>query len=299
VLKRAILALILVLVAAFPAWAGALKDAPATLREAYAAEGEAGGTISLARGDKFTIRFCINNGESCLLAAPEVLVPGAILTVEGGKTAAEAEQAYWDELVAADALKQQQASKSRDIVAWGDSLTKGSGAKPGGSYPEQIQLRSTRRVSNQGIGGESAQAIFNRMQASPELNKNIVVIWAGRNDVNGGNPLAIVRRIEDMVGLTDGDRYLVLSVTNGALEPAGSKNHSTIMAVNQRLAELYGPRFVDVRTALVTAAGFAEGDATTTDVPPRSVLFDDIHLNDAGYAIVADVVLRKIDEMGW
>lgn len=191
------------------------------------------------------------------------------------------------------------ASTSRIISAWGDSLTRGSGARPGGGYPEQIAAVTGRSVENHGIGGQTGSQILARMLEADDLPDRLVIIWAGRNDVNGANVEAIVDNVARMVALTDGEHYLVLSLTNGQSEPRGARNYQTIVAVNIRLAEIYGDRFVDVRSALAAVADPTDTAAADGDYIAAMLRSDDIHFNDIGYQIVADAVLTQIEAFGW
>ena len=192
-----------------------------------------------------------------------------------------------------------QATTHRVISAWGDSLTRGSGASPGGGYPEQIAAVTGRSIENHGIGGQTGAEILARMRAAEGLPDRMVVIWAGRNDVNGGNVEAIISNIAEMVGLTDGEHYLVLSLTNGKSEPRGTPHYQTIAAANSRLAETYGDRFVDVRSELVSVPDLSDTAASEQDYIPGLLRADDIHFNDIGYQIVADAVLTRLDAFGW
>lgn len=191
------------------------------------------------------------------------------------------------------------ASSPRIVSAWGDSLTRGSGARPGGGYPEQIAAVAGRVVENHGIGGQTGDQILARMVEADDLDERVVIIWAGRNDVDGANTEAIVETVGRMVALTDATHYLVLSLTNGQSEPRGTANYETIVAVNARLAEIHGDRFVDVRSALVAVPDPSDTAAADGDYVAGMLRSDDIHFNDIGYQIVADAVLTRLETLGW
>ncbi len=187
----------------------------------------------------------------------------------------------------------------RPISAWGDSMTRGSGAKPGSSYPEQMATLSGRVVTGHGFSGASTADILAEMRNGGDLTDSTVVIWAGRNDVAGNDPWRVVGGIEQMLELTDGEHYLVLAVTNGTSEPRGTAGYETIAAINSQLAEIHGDRFIDVRTSLVSSATADEIASLRDDVIPPSLLADDLHLNDEGYRLVANLVLGRLNRLGW
>lgn len=112
-------------------------------------------------------------------------------------------------------------------------------------------------------------------------------LWAGRNDVSGDIPAAVIR-IKQMAAYTPSGRYLVgtmmPSVIDGDLTTARSIAR---VAANNELASFFGSRYVDVLGALQ-----AENDGSAEDLSdiangwvPRSLRSDDTHLTTAGYAI--------------
>ncbi|MDF3056378.1 MAG: hypothetical protein K0R17_593 [Rariglobus sp.] len=73
-----------------------------------------------------------------------------------------------------------------DIVAWGDSMTYGTGAdhpdKGEKTWPKWFTEFSGIKVIKKGVGGESSRQIRDRMLAESALHAEFTVIWAGRND---------------------------------------------------------------------------------------------------------------------
>lgn len=194
---------------------------------------------------------------------------------------------------------QSSTAATRPVSAWGDSMTRGTGAKPGGSYPDQMAALSGRTVSGHGFSGASTARILAAMRDGGDLSTSTVIIWAGRNDVPGNDPWRVIGGIDQMLELTDGEHFLVLAVTNGASEPRGTAGYETIAAINSQLAEIYGDRFIDIRASLVSSAASDEIAALRDDVIPASLLADDLHLNDEGYRIVANLVLGRLNRLGW
>ncbi|WP_196259686.1 SGNH/GDSL hydrolase family protein [Pelagibacterium limicola] len=125
------------------------------------------------------------------------------------------------------------------------------------------------------------------------LRTHTALIWAGRN--NSGNPAAVKADIAAMIAHLGHGRYLVGAILNGGTEITGTSAHAAITALNAELAALYGARFVDLRAALI-AAGDPTADAAdiANDVMPASLRSDHIHLNDAGYGVVAEAIRRRL-----
>lgn len=120
----------------------------------------------------------------------------------------------------------------------------------------------------------------------------VVVIWCGRN-----NPGPEV--LEDVAAIAAGlrrdsiTRVLVLGVHAAAFEPEGAPGRRAVLELNQRLAERFGERFVDVQSALVRATETTDGVAAA---PLRS---DDVHLSVLGDAVVARAIRARVVELGW
>lgn len=114
------------------------------------------------------------------------------------------------------------------------------------------------------------------------------IIWAGRN--NTADRATVVRNIADMVERTNGAPFLVLGVLTADTDPSSAVNG--IKALNRWLRRMYGERFIDVQSYLNL-----HGDGSAADmrdirrgVTPSSLRFDNIHLNDAGYRLVGELV---------
>lgn len=191
------------------------------------------------------------------------------------------------------------------VAAWGDSLTNGTGSTGGSTYPAQAAalFAPDRAVANKGVSGETSTQIKTRMVADAVLRPRTAWIWAGRN--NYTSPATVKADIAAMVASLGHDRYLVGSIINGEYtgEYSGASNYNTMMQLNADLAALYGLRFVDVRTPLVAegAPGGSAENATDygRDIVPSGLRSDNIHLLNAGYAIVASAFKAANDAMGW
>lgn len=202
------------------------------------------------------------------------------------------------------------ALRFQNLFFMGDSLTVGTGATGGLTYPYDVAASwSPRRwYYNGGVGGETSSQILDRYLALDSgYRGGTLLIWAGRN--NYSNSAQVQADIAAMVAahnLADGNnRYLVLSIINGdyANEYIGQSGWTQIVDLNAALASTYGTRFVDVRGPLVEAGApsgaYPDPTAYAENIPASGVRSDQIHLNNAGYAIVAELATAKIISFGW
>jgi|GEM_PF-1816542 len=188
-----------------------------------------------------------------------------------------------------------------NIATWGDSLTAGTGASPSSNaYPATLGLLSGFAVSNGGVGGETSTQIKTRMVADTNSYPLPTIIWAGRNDVYTNSPANIISNINLMISaLANGansNRWLVMNVLNGEYVPydaIGGVGYTAITNLNAQLSATYGTRYVPIREALVAAYNPALTNDVydyNLDIPPASLRSDQIHLNNAGYAAVANYI---------
>ncbi|WP_232629372.1 SGNH/GDSL hydrolase family protein [Methylobacterium sp. Leaf118] len=213
-------------------------------------------------------------------------------------------------LLAAGLAGRARAEAPRPIVAWGDSLTFGTGARTeAGRYPAALgrAFAPPRPVRNAGVGGESSTQIAARMLADAASRDAVAVIWAGRN--NYDDAARVQADIRAMVASLRSGCALVLSILNADVpeEYRGAPGHRAILALNAALLAEHGRRFLDIRGHLV-ARGLAAAGLTPSlldradiarDVPPRALRADHIHLNQAGQAAVAAAVHGALLARSW
>ena len=186
------------------------------------------------------------------------------------------------------------ASAAKPVVAWGDSLTAGSGGTP---WPKQFNALSHVDVAIFGFGGKSSTDIKNLMLSDTLHNNDFAVIWVGRNNYYQND--TVVADVAAMVGHLTSTDYLILGVTNGSYggyEVRGGDGWKFITELNTRLGSIYGPRFIDVRADLVAQYDpSSPQDALDfgTDTVPTSLRYDQGHLNTRGYGVVAQSVYAQ------
>jgi hypothetical protein len=186
---------------------------------------------------------------------------------------------------------------SANIIAWGDSLT--------GPFAANLGILYTDRqvVSESFVGQTSTTIANNQSQDTSHLNW-INVFWYGQN--NPSDPATIKADIARSIAhLAPGNNhFVVLDVVNKAIpeEEKGGAVYAMIVQLNAELAALYPNNFIDIRGILVAHADPSNpGDLQDQqmDVVPRSLRFDDIHLDNDGSVIVAQRVAQFIAAKGW
>lgn len=184
------------------------------------------------------------------------------------------------------------------IAAWGDSLTDGYTVTP--NYPTYLSSMTGYSVYNGGVTAEVSSQIRSRMVADADKHDWPTIIWVGRN--NYSNPTQVKADIAAMVSALGHDRYLVLSILNGDVpnEYQGEDDYNSIISLNNDLEALYGDNFLDIRSYLVSQYDSGDSDDIqdySNDVVPGSLRFDYLHLNAAGYELVAGQIASHMDTL--
>jgi lysophospholipase L1-like esterase len=186
---------------------------------------------------------------------------------------------------------------SETLVAWGDSLTAGAGGTP---WTQQFTSLTGITTINEGIGGQTSTQIADRFLSQPALFNDFTVIWVGQN--NPGNYAIVENDIFSMVSQLTTSNYLVLGVltgdypipnTNTGYESIGSLGYSGLIGLNSELANIYKNHFININTILVNSYNQTlpqDVNDFNQRIVPASLRSDSIHLNTAGYNIVANSV---------
>lgn len=206
------------------------------------------------------------------------------------------------------------------VTALGDSLTRGYGwgaSLNSNSYPSVLRTNTGLNVINVSVGGEDSGQILSWVAGLPTAEKaGFWVIWAGRNDFNGGanwvgtaasNSATTTANITSIVSAitAGGGDYVVMSILNACQNqeyPGGTNatSYTNILAENATLSSTYGSRYLDVRSMLVAIDNGAAGGTGFPalsgghDCPGATLEGTGVHLNDTGYADVAGFVQTKI-----
>lgn len=165
------------------------------------------------------------------------------------------------------------------ILAFGDSLTYGTGAPRDESYPAQLQRLLNRQVINAGIPGEVSAAGLARLpEVLAEHRPGLVILCHGGNDFLRQHDTVLVRNnLREMVSLIKGSGMDVILVSVPR------------MGLLLAPAPFYAEIAKEFNIPVV--------EETLTDVLGKpSLKSDRIHPNARGYGILAEAFARLIEE---
>ena len=157
------------------------------------------------------------------------------------------------------------------ILAYGDSLTYGTGAGAGKSYPDVLSALINRKVINAGVPGETSVQGLARLAATlDEAKPDLLILIHGGNDYLRRQPeSALKENLSQMITIASARSIpvVLMSVPKPAifLKPA---------KVYRELAEQYQLPLDDVTLSEILA--------------DRALKSDQVHPNAAGYRRIAE-----------
>lgn len=164
-----------------------------------------------------------------------------------------------------------------NLICFGDSLTAGTGAAPGASYPDHLARLAGRPVINAGVPGDTTASARERLERDVlARSPRVVCITLGGNDLKNGVPReeafanleAIVRRIQ----------------AQGALVAVGGID-----------VPLFGRGYGDGYRELAERTGAVlVPDVFAGIMGEPALMSDPIHPNGDGYAVMAKHFHRAI-----
>ncbi len=164
--------------------------------------------------------------------------------------------------------------KNSTVVAFGDSLVYGQGATPGNDFVSVLGRALGKSVVNLGVSGNTTDDARKRLPEVLEYDPGVVILLIGGNDslrrisldVTKANLSAIIETPH-----ASGAVVVLLGVRGGVI---GDPNRG----MYEDLSDMYGlPYLENVLDGLFGNPKF---------------MFDGIHPNDAGYAIIAERVAQ-------
>jgi acyl-CoA thioesterase-1 len=167
------------------------------------------------------------------------------------------------------------------ILAFGDSLTYGSGANEEESYPAQLEKLIKRRVVRAGVPGEvTAQALERLPGVLEEHAPQLLLLCIGGNDFlrRLGNAQA-ERNVREMVRLARSRKIAVMLI--GTPEPGFGVSPPAFYAA---VAKEFG-------------VPYEEGIIGEV-LKDRALKADPIHPNARGYRLIAERIAEKLERSG-
>ncbi len=164
------------------------------------------------------------------------------------------------------------------ILAFGDSLTYGSGVGEDGSYPAVLERLSGRTVINAGIPGEqSHQGLLRLPKELDENQPALLILCHGGNDMLRKQPMAAMQEnLERMIRIAKGRGVEVVLL--GVPQPA-----------------LFGLESAKYYREVAENTGVPFQDSVIPEVlSDTRFKSDQVHPNAAGYEMIAEAVYRLL-----
>lgn len=167
------------------------------------------------------------------------------------------------------------------LLAFGDSLTYGTGANPSASYPSRLAEHLDMRVVNAGVPGETSKEGLLRLPSLlQEHQPALVIICHGGNDILRGMP---------MPSLETALREMISLVRNSGADAVMLAVPGRNLVMNP--PDLYRRVADDMEVPI-------DAETLPALVRNRSMKSDRVHLNDAGYARLADALHQLMLDAG-
>ena len=173
------------------------------------------------------------------------------------------------------------------VLAFGDSVTFGTGAGTGEDWPTQLAERTAWRIINAGVPGDTAAAGVARIQALlDEYKPAMVILEIGGNDFLRRRPADAVKR--DLKALIDAVR------SSGAIPLLVGVPEPSVMAVvagKPTDSPIYAALGKEEKIPLVS-------DVFSNVLSRPELRADAIHPNAAGYRRLADEMYSALKQLG-
>ena len=167
------------------------------------------------------------------------------------------------------------------IMAFGDSLTYGSGARNDESYPTILSKLSGRKVINAGISGEESAQGLQRLPALLEKNKpQLLILCHGGNDIlRKKDKNKMEANVRQMIRLAQTKNIPVVLL--GVPKPGLFLSSAEVYA---EIAESMGVVFIE--------------DLISEVLKNNALKSDRVHPNKEGYRVIAEQIFVVLQEVG-
>lgn len=167
------------------------------------------------------------------------------------------------------------------ILAFGDSLTYGTGATREQSYPARLQTLIGRSVINAGVPGEISQSGLQRLPALLKQHQpGLLILCHGGNDILRRNNLEQTRsNLQKMIDLATAANAQVLLI--------GVPQFGVFLSPAPFYSELADSNRLPI-----------ENDVLSEILKKNAMKADHIHPNAAGYSLVAERIQRLLIQTG-
>jgi len=171
-------------------------------------------------------------------------------------------------------------SKGKDIICFGDSITKGEGAIEGNDYPSLLSKKLNMRVINAGVNGDTTREALNRIDRDVlEYDPRLVIIeFSGNDFLQGISKKETFDNLDKMVVMIQQKQAMVVLVEVAAGH-FGDEYLDGFKQIAMKRQALLIPNILKgifINSALKS---------------------DEIHPNDAGYRLIAERIYEEIEPL--
>ena len=168
------------------------------------------------------------------------------------------------------------------VLAFGDSITYGTGASHNASYPVVLEQLIGHKVVNAGIPGEvSTQGLARLPEVLDEAEPDLIILCLGGNDIlRKQSRQALAENLRQMIQIAR-DRHI--DVVLLGVPEFNLFNHSSLPLYEEVAKEFDIPY---------------DGDVIPDIEFDRSLKSDPIHPNAEGYRLIAEAVQELLEDNG-
>lgn len=170
-------------------------------------------------------------------------------------------------------------AKGTKIVAFGDSLVEGVGSSKGNDFISLVATKIGKPIINLGKSGDTTKTALLRLNSLLAQKPDVAIVLLGGNDYLHRIPKEeTFKNLETIVNKlqANGTAVLLLGVRGGAIRDTYASDY-------KKFARSHGTGYVS--NVLENLLGNKE------------LMYDTIHPNDTGYAIIADRVAPAVEKL--